>query len=132
MPGRVRTEVHLGAQQTGGAFCMLVDEPPPGWSLPPHRHLNEAETIHVLDGQFELEIEGERVKLGPGETIYVPSGAIHSGANVGERVGRRVVIFSPAGLERFFLEAGTAGPGETDLKEVLTSALRHGWEFVAP
>ena len=30
MPGRVRTEIHLASQDTGGAFCMLVDYPPVG------------------------------------------------------------------------------------------------------
>jgi hypothetical protein len=28
MPGGVRTEIHLGADQTAGTFCLLVDYPP--------------------------------------------------------------------------------------------------------
>jgi hypothetical protein len=48
MPGGVRTEIHLRAEETGGAFCLLVDEPPAGWSLPPHRHRGVAETIHIV------------------------------------------------------------------------------------
>lgn len=83
MPGGVRTEVHLTGADTGGAFCLLFDEPPAGWSLPAHRHRDEAETIHVLDGEFEIEIEGERTRLSAGDTIHVPRGAVHEGANVG-------------------------------------------------
>jgi hypothetical protein len=49
MPGEVRTEVHITGAQSGGDLCLLVDEPTPGWVLPPHRHQNESETIHVLD-----------------------------------------------------------------------------------
>jgi mannose-6-phosphate isomerase-like protein (cupin superfamily) len=131
MPGGVRTEIHLDTHDTGGAFCLLVDHPPAGWSLPPHRHLNEAETIHVVDGEFELEVEGRRSRLSAGQTAHVPRGAIHSGANVGDGPGRRVLVFSPSGMERFFLDAGAPSPeDEVDPADVLASATRHGWEFV--
>lgn len=131
MPGGVRTEVHLAAADTDGAFCLLVDHLPRGWSLPPHRHRDEAETIHILDGEFEMVLDGARSRLSAGQTVHVPRGVIHSGANIGERPGRRVVVFSPAGMERFFLQAGSSAAGdEIDLEAVLTSAVRHGWEFV--
>ncbi len=133
MPGGVRTEIHLGGVDTGGAFCLLVDHPPQGWSLPAHRHANEAETIHIVDGVFAMEIDGVRSELAAGQTIHVPRGALHSGANVGGRPGQRVVIFSPAGLEAFFLEAGApCAEAEPDLAAALAAALRHGWEFVSP
>ncbi len=131
MPGGVRTEIHLGAQDTAGAFCLLVDHLPPGWALPAHRHEHEAETIHVLSGEFEMAVDGIRSRLSAGETIHVPPGAVHSSANVGPGSGDRVVLFSPAGMERFFLEAGAAASdSEIDLAAVLSCAIRHGWEFV--
>lgn len=131
MPGGVRTEVHLGAEETGGALCMIVDEPPVGWSLPAHRHANEDETIHVLEGEFEMEIGGEVVRLSPGETVHIPRGVVHSGGNVGTGPGRRVVVFTPAGMEDFFLEVGAPSEqDEPDVGAALASATRHGWEFV--
>jgi quercetin dioxygenase-like cupin family protein len=131
MPGGVRTEIHLASEDTGGAFCLLVDEPPVGWSLPPHRHSNTAETIHILEGDFLVEIDGDPSRLSAGETIHVPKGEIHSSANVGKQPGRRVVLFSPAGMERFFMEAGVpTADSEIDLPGALASAVRHGWEFM--
>jgi quercetin dioxygenase-like cupin family protein len=131
MPGGVRTEVHLTGEESGGAICMLVDQPPAGWSLPPHRHAKEAETIHVLEGEFELDIEGRRSRLGPGQTAHIPAGVVHAGANVGPGAGRRIVLFSPAGIEGFFLEVGSAKPGrEAGLAATAASAARHGWEFM--
>ena len=131
MPGSLRTEVHLTSEDTGGAFCLLVDQPPAGWSLPPHRHRNEAETIHILEGRFEMVVDGERSVLAPGRTIHVPCGMTHSGANLGPQAGRRLVLFSPAGMERFFLETGAAEPGaDIDIAAAAASAARHGWEFV--
>jgi mannose-6-phosphate isomerase-like protein (cupin superfamily) len=132
MPGGVRTEVHLAAEDTGGAFCLLVDHPPVGWSLPAHRHHNEAETIHIVEGEFEMVLDGKPARLSAGETVHVPRGVIHSGANVGPQPGRRVVLFSPAGMERFFLEAGAETPaGEIDAAAALAFATRHGWEFIS-
>jgi quercetin dioxygenase-like cupin family protein len=131
MPGGVRTEVHLTGEDTGGAFCLLVDEPPAGWSLPPHRHRNEAETIHVVNGAFWMEVEGQPLRLEAGQTVHVPCGVVHAGGTLGDEPGRRVIVFSPAGLERFFLEAGAPAPGEeAGRAEALEAATRHGWEFV--
>src|SRR2546421_540299 len=100
MPGSVRTEIHLVAEDTGGAFCLLVDHPPAGWSLPAHLHHGVAETVHA-------------------------------GGNVGTTPGRRIVIFTPAGMENFFLEAGTPSEDpEVALRAVLAAAARHGWQFI--
>jgi quercetin dioxygenase-like cupin family protein len=130
MPGGVCTETHLVGEDTGGAFCLLVDRPPAGWSLPAHRHRNEAETIHIVEGEFEIVVDGARSRLSPGQTIHVPRGVVHSGANVGGQAGHRVLLFSPAGMERFFAEAGAAQSDiEIDAASMLASAVRHGWEF---
>ena len=130
MPGRVRTEIHLTGGDTGGAFCLLVDHPPPGWSLPRHTHEDAAETIHVIEGEFEMTIAGATGRLGPGETVHVPAGVVHSGANVGTAPGRRLLTFSPAGMEEFFREAGAPAPdAEVDRTVVRDAALRHGWRF---
>ncbi len=90
-----------------------------------------AETIHIVEGDFEIDLDGCRSQLSPGQTIHVPRGVIHSGANIGQLPGRRVVLFSPAGIEQFFLHAGAPTSGaEIDLAAVLASATRHGWEFI--
>lgn len=131
MPGGIRIEVQLTGEDTDGGFCLLVDEPPEGWSIPAHLHRNEAETIHVVAGAFEVEVDGVRSRLVAGETVHVPRGAVHSSRNLGPGPGRRVVLFHPAGIERFFLEAGADSADATiDPRAGLASAARHGWEFV--
>jgi quercetin dioxygenase-like cupin family protein len=132
MPGAVRTEIHLAAADTGGAFCLLVDHPPPGWSLPAHLHRGTAETIHVVEGEFEMQVAGRSARLGAGQTLHVPPDTVHAGGNVGATQGKRVLLFSPAGMERFFLEAGAPSAEEqADAAALLASARRHGWEFIA-
>ena len=133
MPGGVRTEIHLTGEDTGGFFCLLVDEPPADWRLPAHLHAEAAETIHIVEGEFEMTIDGAAERLGPGETVHIPPGVVHSGANVGEETGRRLVTFSPAGMEHFFWEAGALyREDKIDTGKALDAARRHGWEFVDP
>jgi quercetin dioxygenase-like cupin family protein len=104
-----------------------------GWSLPAHRHSNEAETILIVEGDFVVEIDGERSRLSAGETVHVPKGTVHSSANVGAQPGRRVVLFSPAGMERFFLEVGVpTADSEIDVRGALASAVRHAPPRLAP
>lgn len=130
MPGAVRTEIQLSGEDTGGAFCLLLDEPPAGWSLPAHIHKDAAETIHVVAGEFEMTVDGATERLGPGRTLHIPAGVVHAGGNVGTGPGRRLLVFSPAGMEEFFREAGAATPeGEVDGRAALAAALRHGWRF---
>jgi quercetin dioxygenase-like cupin family protein len=131
MPGAVRTEIHLDARDTDGAFCLLIDQPPVGWSLPAHLHHGAAETIHIIEGEFEMEVAGRRFLLRAGETTHVAPDTVHAGANVGASGARRLLIFSPAGMERFFLEVGAASAeARADPAAVLGAAVRHGWEFV--
>src|SRR4051794_7033792 len=100
LPGGLKTEIHLGTEDTQGTLCVLVDYPPGGWSLPPHRHHNEAELMHVIEGEFEIDVGGKVSRVAAGQSLYVPRGVVHSGANVAQGIGHRVVIFSPAGVER--------------------------------
>jgi quercetin dioxygenase-like cupin family protein len=133
MPGGVRTEIQLGGADTGHAFCLLVDQPPAGWSLPAHIHVDAAETIHVIAGEFEMTVDGITERIGPGQTLHIPAGVVHSGGNVGDGPGRRLLVFSPAGMDEFFREAGAASPeAEIDGRSVLEAAIRHGWRFSTP
>lgn len=131
MPGGVRTEIHLTGADTGGAFCLLVDQPPPGWSLPAHIHTDADETIHVLAGEFESTVDGVTERLGAGDTVHIPAGIVHAGGNVGAERGCRLIVFGPAGMEEFFREVGSATPAEeVDQRAALDAARRHGWRFV--
>ncbi|HVJ84869.1 MAG TPA: cupin domain-containing protein [Caulifigura sp.] len=46
--------------------------------LPPHRHVHE-QVVHMLEGTFELTVEGETGSYGPGQMAAIPSNALHSG-----------------------------------------------------
>ncbi|HVZ25985.1 MAG TPA: cupin domain-containing protein [Sediminibacterium sp.] len=49
-----------------------------GASLPEHRHPQE-QVAHVLEGEFQLTLDGEPIRFGPGTVIVIPSNVPHSG-----------------------------------------------------
>jgi transcriptional regulator with XRE-family HTH domain len=57
----------------------------PGAHLDSLSHAGE-EFIHCQQGQAVLKVSGRDYALGPGDTIYIPSGADHAYLNPGKRV----------------------------------------------
>ncbi len=52
-----------------------------GALLPEHSHPHE-QVANVIQGEFELTINGETRRLGPGSVGIIPSNAVHSGRAV--------------------------------------------------
>ncbi len=127
--GRTPVEIKLTGDDTGGAFALFEDEPPVGWALPAHRHMNEAETIYIVDGEFEMTIGEEKSTIGPGDVAHVPAGVLHAGRLLSSEPARRVLVFSPSGIERFFVEAGTDEAQDLDVEQFMAVAQRYGWRF---
>ena len=50
----------------------------PGAELPEHSHPHE-QVANVLEGQFELTVDGESQVLEPGQVAVIPSNLPHSG-----------------------------------------------------
>jgi quercetin dioxygenase-like cupin family protein len=126
LPGGVTAQVVVRGEDSDGRFCLLTDRLPAGWSLPPHRHVDESETITVGTGRLWMRVGGEEVVLGPQASVHVPAGVVHEGRVVGEESVARVVVFSPAGMERFFERLAAE---ELQGAAAVALALEHGWRF---
>lgn len=61
--------------------------------MPLHDHIHE-QTSQVLDGQFELTIDGKSTVFGPGFVAIIPSGVQHGGVALTDC--KLLDIFSPA------------------------------------
>ncbi len=69
-----------GARATafGGERAMVnYVELEPGTDVPEHAHPEEQLTL-VLSGRIRFVLEGEETELGPGDAVWVPSGARHA------------------------------------------------------
>ncbi|ASN22066.1 cupin domain-containing protein [Arthrobacter sp. YN] len=61
---------------------------------PPHYHPNCDEVLHVLQGRIKHRVNDTYVDLEAGDTISIPSGAIHNAVNVGTEEAIFVISFS--------------------------------------
>lgn len=125
-------------ESTEGAYALFDSLVLPGGGPPPHIHHREAESFYVLEGEFEF-LAGERwIPATPGSFVHVSKGALHTLKNVGEDVGRLLILVVPAGLDSFFEEVGEPGtdisspPGPPDVEKLLETAARYGIEFPPP
>ena len=46
--------------------------------LPEHSHFHE-QVASVIEGEFELSVEGETNRMGPGAAAVIPPNALHAG-----------------------------------------------------
>lgn len=58
-------------------YCKKILVQLPGQEHPYHHHLQKEEAFHVLSGVLEIEMEGRRMTLHPGDVAVVPRGVKH-------------------------------------------------------
>ncbi|SRR5579884_853930 len=99
------------AAQTGGAMTVLENVIPPGQGPPLHVHTGEDEAWYVLEGHLRFQLEDDVRVACAGSFVFVPRGMAHCFQNIADEPARILVIFTPAGMERFFVEfAALASP----------------------
>src|SRR5689334_2874534 len=75
---------------------------PPSSSVGLHIHRVHEESFYLLEGECELQVDGQLVRAKPGTFAFVPPGVPHSIANVSDKPARMLLTVSPAGFEHFF------------------------------
>ncbi len=82
---------------TGGTIHQSLAEAslPPGGSTQRHYHAASEEIYFLLEGRAEMELEGERTELGPGEAVAIPPGAWHEIKTLGDAEVRFLCCCAP-------------------------------------
>lgn len=126
--------VKVAGSSCGGRLSLMHSTTPPLAGPPLHRHLTDSETFYVLDGHFVFELDGERVELGAGDTLFIPPGVVHRYQCVGDVPGNVLCLVEPAGLDEFFgeLHALLKRPGPPDMGEIAALHARFGMELLGP
>lgn len=95
----------VSAADTGGAMSVFEFRGRNGW--PRHSHHEQDEWLYVVDGEVTCEVGDRRLRLGPGESVFVPRTVGHAWACRGEVPATVLEVYQPAGrLEQFFREVG--------------------------
>jgi mannose-6-phosphate isomerase-like protein (cupin superfamily) len=123
-----RVDVFVDSSMSNGLSSTLVQEVHPGGGPPPHSHTKEDETFVVIDGEFELLMDGQWHPLVSGEAAYARRGSIHTFRNSGTTIGRLMIVVTPGGFEKYLQEIGGYSPA-TDMPKIIEISNRYGITF---
>jgi quercetin dioxygenase-like cupin family protein len=133
--------VKASGEDTGGAFTLIEVLVPSQSGPPPHVHRREDEAFYVLEGEFEVHIDDQRLIAGPGSWVRLAKGSLHNFKNIGPTTGKMLILATPAGLDEFFLEAGreatdispeSGAARPEDIKKLLAVAPKYEIEIKLP
>lgn len=105
---------------------------------PPHSHRDCGEFFQPLDNGLEIFHDSQWLKLDVMQSLYVPSGQVHTFRNVSDQPVRFINIFDPGGFEGFFRDNGHALDGadaqvdsvnESAIQKAIASAERWQMDF---
>jgi quercetin dioxygenase-like cupin family protein len=103
---------------------------PVGAKVPvPHYHKAYDETIYGVEGVVTFTVEGKPVDIGPGETCFIPRGAVHGFNNLKQTDVKALAIITPALLGPDFFKAAAAivnAGGPPDVEKLKAVMLKHG------
>lgn len=130
----------VASEDTNGAFSLFETTATPGLpGPPPHIHHREAEALYVIEGELELNVEGNISTAGPGSFVNIPKGTLHTWRNAGTTHAKILGMVAPAGFEGFFGEVGEPATdlssppaGPPDVEKVMAIAPDYGLEIPPP
>ncbi len=102
---------------------------PPGTFVPPHIHPTQDEFIWVLEGRFDLLLEGQWHTAGVGDLIRLPMGVPHGIFNKSGGTNRCVFWVAPT---RRLFDLFTRLHNVPDPQEVIRISAEHEIEFLPP
>jgi quercetin dioxygenase-like cupin family protein len=132
-----RMVVKVRDEDTGGGYSVHDNTIPPGSPGPrPHIHRYHNEAFYVVEGELTVRVGPRRITAPAGSFVVVPRGAVHQPSNPGTEPARVLLIFSPAGMDRFFEEAAEdriplqVAPADPEVREKLAAFTdKYGYEF---
>jgi quercetin dioxygenase-like cupin family protein len=130
-PFGLNMKILASADETGGALSAIVAEHEPGAGPPPHVHFSQEEMFYVLEGTYEIIIDGGAPAVaGPGTFVFLPRNTVHSFKNIGTTTARMLDMSLPGGQDRYFKEIHTlAAGGGFSGDKVIEISKRHDTNF---
>lgn len=121
--------LQLTADQTGGKYSVAEFATPGGVGQPPHTH-DWDETYLVLEGELNLNINGESTIVSSGETHQVKGGTVHAPIPAGEFC-RYVMVGQPGGVESVFKALKANEDALSDMAKVVEIVTKEGVRIAA-
>jgi quercetin dioxygenase-like cupin family protein len=134
--GQIGIKFLLEAAGTNGSAAMFEFTVPAGAKVPlPHYHEQYDETIYGVEGVVTFTVEGKAVEIGPGDSCFIPRGAVHGFNNLQQTDAKALAIITPALLGPDFFNETAAivnAGGPPDLEKLKAVLAKHGLVAVMP
>lgn len=115
--------------ETFGRFAVIEETSPPQSVVPPHFHNETDEIIYVLEGKYELTIDGKMQIAEQGEMIVIPRKTPHGFRNLLATESKMLAIITPSGFENFFAEINKLK--QPEMAKVVEIGKRNDLELVS-
>ncbi len=118
----------VSAAESGGAMAVFEDELTGGKMTPWHVHPDSDEFSYLLDGEVEVDIDGERRRVATGGAWMVPRNVPHA-FRVTSAEARLLAFQTPGSAGRFYWEASepfVLGVHDVDFDRVRAVAAETG------
>ena len=109
----------VSGEDTGGAYSM-AEVHLEGDGPPQHIHLAEDESFYIVEGEVKFLVGEKTFVAKAGAFVLVPKGTPHTFTRVEQKPAKFLVVYSPAGFEKFFDEA--VDLDVTDTESYITKA----------
>jgi quercetin dioxygenase-like cupin family protein len=121
----------LEGEQSGGSVAIFEFDVPAGARIAAaHSHDGYDETIYGVEGVLTWTLEGTPTDVGPGETFFIPRGAVHHFENGSDADARALAVVTPGILGPAFFEEVAAvidsADGPPDPAAIGAVMRRHG------
>jgi quercetin dioxygenase-like cupin family protein len=134
--GPVDVRFRLEAGKTSGSLTVFEFSVPARARVPvPHSHEAFDETVYGLTGVLTWTLDGQKVRVGPGDVLFIPRGHVHGFENLDAQDARMLSVITPGllGPEYFreIAEVLSVG-GPPNVERIMDVMRRHGLRPVLP
>jgi quercetin dioxygenase-like cupin family protein len=134
--GQIEIRFLLESKDTNGHLAMFEFTVPAGAKVAmPHYHERYDEIIYGLEGVVTFTVNGQPNDIGPGQSCFIPRGAVHGFSNPKPVKAKALTVVTPAliGPEFFKEMAALVNAGDPpDLEKINAVMARHGLVPVPP
>ena len=128
--GQIEIRFLLESKDTNGQLAMFEFTVPVGAKVAmPHYHERYDEIIYGLDGVVTFTVNGKPTDIAPGESCFIPRGAVHGFNNLKPASAKALTVVTPALIgPDFFREMAAIVnvDGPPDLEKINAVMTRHG------
>ncbi len=108
--GTSPNDIKVSSQDTGGNLTIFEYAGHEKGGPPMHIHPHQDEIFYVLEDDYAFEVGGEKHRLTPGDTIFMPRNVPHAFAQLTDS-GRMIFFLQPDNqMEDYFREVGKLTP----------------------